>query len=71
MEKSHETIFNFEEFIKLKTSCATTCAEHDKSNFFEKDNNKTLTECCEKWSEYYTWMGCEDEVNHKGHPSKP
>ena len=28
-------------------------------------------ECREKWSEYYTCKGCEDEVNRKGHLMKP
>ena len=26
-----------------------------------------ITECSEKWSEYYTCKECEDEVNRKGH----
>ena len=27
--------------------------------------------CTEKWSEYHTCKGCEDEVNRKGHLTKP
>ena len=31
----------------------------------------TWTEGSESWSEYYTCKGCEDEVNRKGHLTKP
>ena len=31
----------------------------------------TWAECREKWSEYYTCKRCEDEVNLKGHLTKP
>ena len=41
-----------------------------KSDFFEKDNQKTWIECSEKWSEYYTCKKCEDEVNREGHLTK-
>ena len=48
------------------------CLTCKKGIFFKKDNNKTWTECSEKWSEYHaTCMGCEDEVNRKGHLMKP
>ena len=42
-----------------------------KSDLFERDDNKKGTECSEKWSEYYSYRGCEDEVNHEGHLTKP
>ena len=29
------------------------------------------TKCREKCSEYYTCKGCEDEMNRKGHLTKP
>ena len=69
MENSYKTIFNFEEFIKhlvLQHVLNTT-----KVIFFKKDNSKTRTECCEKWSEYHTCRVCEDEVNCKGYLTKP
>ena len=31
---------------------------------------KHITECSEKWSEYYTCKEYEDEVNRKGHLMK-
>ena len=42
-----------------------------KSDLFERDDNKKGTECSEKWSEYYSYRGCEDEMNRKGHLAKP
>ena len=69
IEKSNETIFNFKEFKKhLVQQYALNTT---RIFFFEKDNNKTWTECCEKWSEYHTCRVCEDEVNRKGNLTKP
>ena len=31
----------------------------------------TFTKWSEKWSEYHTCKGCEDEVNRKGYLTKP
>ena len=36
----------------------------------KKMKRKHITECSEKWSEYYTCKECEDEVNRKGHLTK-
>ena len=69
MEKSYETIFNLEEFVKHLV--LKHVLNMSKVFIFEKDNNKTWTECCEKWSEYHTCRGCEDEVNRKGHLTNP
>ena len=33
--------------------------------------NIDWTECSKKGVEYYTCKGCEDEVNRKGHLTKP
>ena len=30
-----------------------------------------MSECTEKWSEYFTCKECEDEVHWKGHVRKP
>ena len=55
-----------------KTSSTIPHALHAKKWFyFKKDFTKTWTECSEKWSEFHTCRGCEDEVNRKCPPTKP
>ena len=64
-----KTNFNFWKFIKHQVPYHVLYMK--KSDLFERDDNKKETEFSEKWSEYYSYMGCEDEVNRKGHLTKP
>ena len=49
-----------------QTSPAIPCTFHEKSDF----NVSMNCDFIKKWSEYYTFKECEDEVNRKGHLTK-
>ena len=49
-----------------QTSSAIPCTFHEKSDF----NVSMNCDFIKKWSEYYTFKECEDEVNRKGHLTK-